>query len=578
VPDACRVTAHGEDVITLSSSIAVQPASRPRRFALGAALVAVAIASLAADGRAQGVLPPGASASSLACRSDSARTIASALQGAPIASLRVVTAAPAPLPGAPDGIDNLHVRTREQTIRRQLLFAPGDSVDTLRVAESLRRLRRLPYLTSVGIVATKCADRASVDLAVVTRDLWSTQPSVKVRGGGSALVGVEERNVLGTGRDAKVYARSDAGQLGFGVAYVDPWIAGTDVTASVARDSYRDGSDWTGSAGLRERSVFDRWHADATLSHSVRESPAVTADTVRRESAIALVGRRISHARSSATALLVGAEYDEARVVAGRGAVIVGPPEIRREFLGLDAGITRRSATYGTASWYLPGGEPVDLPLALEGEAVVGIGRDLAFDRPAMHADAWLGRFWLPGDRLLLSADAWASGYRLGPQWSAGSLRLALGADAPAAHGRWSAHLATEQLFDPDPDVRALASADPTVAALPQSARLAETAVAASAERDVTVRKVARSYAFELAGFGAASMRWDPAAGGERPALGALGAGIRLTPTRSGMARIGLDVGFPVVRSAGIPNRPFIALTITPWLESSRMRDGRRLR
>lgn len=503
--------------------------------------------------------------------------LADSLEGWPIATVRVVTAGPVPIPGAPEGIDNLHVRTRDQTVRRQLLFAPGESVDTLRVAESLRRLRRLPYLASVGIVATTCADRRAVDLTVVTRDLWSTQPSVKVRGGGSALVGVEERNFLGTGRDAKIYARSDAGQVGFGMAYSDPWVAGTGVAASIARDAYRNGSDWTGSAGLRERSVFDPWHADLTVTQSAHESPAVTADTVRRESAIALVGHRVSHARSSATTVLVGAEYDEARVVAGRGADIVGPPMMRREFLGLDAGITRRSASYATSSWYLAGGEPVDFPVALEGEAVVGVGRDLAFDRPAMHADAWIGRFWLPDDRVLFSADAWASGYRLAQQWSAGSLRLALGADAPAAGGRWGARVAAEQLYDPDPDVRALASADPTVAALPQRARLAETAVAMSAERDLTVRRVTHSYALELAGFGAASMRWDPAAGGERPSLGALGAGIRLTPTRAGMARIGLDVGFPVARSAGIPNRPFVAFTITPWLEASRMRDGRRL-
>ena len=120
-------------------------------------------------------------------------------------------------------------------MRRQLLFAAGGTVDTLAVAESLRRLRRLRYLSEVGVITTSCAGVAAVDLVVVTRDAWSTQPSVKVRGSGSAVIGLEERNVLGTGRDARIYLRSDGAQLGFGVAYLDPWVAGTNVSASVAR-------------------------------------------------------------------------------------------------------------------------------------------------------------------------------------------------------------------------------------------------------------------------------------------------------------------------------------------------------
>ena len=515
---------------------------------------------------------------STGCRADSARMLAAAFHGRPIASLRIVTAAPASIPGALDGLDNLHVRTREPTIRRQLLFAAGDTIDTLRVAESLRRLRRLHYLTDVGIIATTCPGVVPVDLAVVTRDAWSTAPSVKVHGSSSAVVGLEERNVLGTGRAAKVYIRSDGSRLGFGMAYTDPWVAGTNVAASLSRNAYRDGDDWTGTVGLRERSVFDGWRGDVTIARSARESPAVSADTVRRESAELLVGRRVSHSRSNATSLLAGAEYGEARVVAGVGAAIVGPSTVRREFIGLDLGVARRGASYGTVDWYLPGGEPLDLPVALEGEAVIGAGRDVALTRRALHADAWLGRFWMPGGRLLLSADAWGSGYRLGRQWSGGSLRLALGADGPASRGRWSGRLAAEQLADPDPDVRALASVDPTVVALPERARLAETALATSVERDLHVHRVTRGYMFDLAGFGAASMRWDPAAGGERPALAALGVGLRLSPTRAGMARINLDFGFPVLHSPGVPNRPFIAFSVSPWLEASRMRDGRRAR
>lgn len=512
------------------------------------------------------------------CRSDTGLALAPGFQGRPIASVRIVTAPPASIPGAPDAIDNLHMQTRPGTVRRQLLFAAGGTIDTVAVAESLRRLRRLRYLSDVAIVATSCPGRAAIDLAVMTRDVWSTEPSVKVRGSGSAVVGIEERNVLGTGRDAKIYIRADGAQLGFGVGYKDPWIAGTNAEAAIARNVYRDGGDWTGSLGLRERSVFDRWRAHLSVARSARVAPVTVGDTVRRESGALLLGTRMSDSRTTATSLLFGAEYGEASVTAGASAAIVGPSAIRREFLGADIGVARRSAHYAIADWYFPNGRLLELPIALEGEAVLGVGRDLAFGRPALHADAWLGRFWMPGNRLLVSADAWGSGYRLGQQWTAGSLRLALGVDAPARNGRWSARLAAEQLSDPDPDVRALASADPTVAALPIRARLAETAFASSIERDIHLHRLTGSYGLDLAGFGAGSMRWDPAIGGERPAIGILGAGLRLTPSRPGLARIGIDVGVPLLRSRGIAGRPFIALTISPWLETNRVRDGQRAR
>lgn len=543
-----------------------------------AALIANAAAPLRAQGRVPIVVADTVHQDLGRCRSDTALALAPAFHGRPIASVRAITAPPASIPGAPEAIDNLHVQTRPGTVRRQLLFAAGGTVDSVAVAESLRRLRRLRYLSDVTIVATSCPGRDAVDLAVMTRDVWSTEPSIKVRGSGSAVIGIEERNVLGTGRDAKIYVRSDGAQLGFGVGYKDPWIAGTNAEAAIARNAYRDGGDWTGGLGLRERSVFDRWRAHLSLARSARVAPVAVGDTVRRESGTLLLGTRVSHSRLAATSLLFGAEYGEARVTAGSRAAIVGPSAVRREFLGGDIGLARRSAHFGVADWYFPDGRLLELPVALEGEAVVGVGRDLAFGRPALHADAWLGRFWMPGNRLLVSADAWGSGYRMGQQWTAGSLRLALGVDAPARNGRWSARVAAEQLSDPDPDIRALASADPTVAALPNRARLAETAVATSVERDIHLRRLTGSYGLDLAGFGAGSMRWDPAVGGERPAVGILGAGLRLTPTRPGLARIGIDVGVPLLRSRGIGGRPFIALTISPWLEGNRVRDGQRAR
>ena len=63
-------------------------------------------------------------------------------------------------------------RTRDEVIRRELLFAVGDTLDPVIVAETERNLRRLLYLGDASISIT---DRGSsgVDLTVVVQDLYS---------------------------------------------------------------------------------------------------------------------------------------------------------------------------------------------------------------------------------------------------------------------------------------------------------------------------------------------------------------------------------------------------------------------
>src|SRR5256885_11756985 len=80
------------------------------------------------------------------CDSVLSRTALAALSGSRVGSVRVETRAPDALPAIVSALDHLHIRTRESTVQRLLLFAPGDTVDTLLVAESMRRLRQLRYL------------------------------------------------------------------------------------------------------------------------------------------------------------------------------------------------------------------------------------------------------------------------------------------------------------------------------------------------------------------------------------------------------------------------------------------------
>jgi hypothetical protein len=98
------------------------------------------------------------------------------------------------------GANRLHVRTRQATVRSQILIAPGQIWTADRVLESQRLLRDLEYIEPEVIGSRLVGD--SVDVLVTTHDQWTTQPELNVeRGGGVTYgsVGLTERNMMGLG-------------------------------------------------------------------------------------------------------------------------------------------------------------------------------------------------------------------------------------------------------------------------------------------------------------------------------------------------------------------------------------------
>ena len=550
----------------------------------------VATASLSDNGVTAGTTPGVA---------PSRAVLIGALSGRRIAWVNVVTLSPEPLPGSAAILDGLHVRTRPKIVRRELLFAPSDTVDSLRVSESLRRLRHVRYIADVQLAVSRAdttlnagqlfcvsALDSAIGITVTTRDAWSTRPTLRAGTGNSgSVVGVEEQNVAGTGRVAKAYLRTDNGRLGAGLGYIDPWLFGHDVVGSVSRDVFRDGTAWRTSVRTHERSVFDPWVVELALAqsaHSARPGArASAADTVRRRTGHLFFDRLVTKSQFGATRFLFGVEGEKTSEVAAAIAPVLGPLRVHRSFAGLGVGIGRHTAQYELNDWLLPHPSTAapgiaDIPDGAEGEAVVVVGRDFLAGRAATHLDGWVGQMWGLGRHTLVTGDAWASGFRTGPEWSAATVRGALGAYREGVRGLWIAHIAAEELTDPDPTVRTLSTFDPTVPSLPRRSRLAESAVTGSLERTLHLRVVTHSYMLDAAAFGAVSSRWNPASTTRtRFSIAVIGAGLRLSPMREGVATLRLDVGFPVMRSAGLSSRPFVALGISPWLGAGRQRAGR---
>ncbi len=98
-------------------------------------------------------------------------------------------------------LNRLHVQTRQKVIKSQLLFRQGDSFKSSQITESERILRSRSYLISAFIMPGKIC-RDSVELTVVTKDSWTTQPETTFSHTGGETesgFGLSEGNIFGTG-------------------------------------------------------------------------------------------------------------------------------------------------------------------------------------------------------------------------------------------------------------------------------------------------------------------------------------------------------------------------------------------
>jgi hypothetical protein len=106
------------------------------------------------------------------------------------------------VPGKVLGLaDALHIDTRKRIIRGYLLMKEGTPLDPYLLADSERILRGTSFIQDATIVVIPVEQTAdSVDLLVVTQDVWSLGVAGSFRGVGMYKVGLFERNFLGLGQ------------------------------------------------------------------------------------------------------------------------------------------------------------------------------------------------------------------------------------------------------------------------------------------------------------------------------------------------------------------------------------------
>ncbi|WP_276133788.1 hypothetical protein [Polluticoccus soli] len=98
----------------------------------------------------------------------------------------------------------LHPNTREWVIRNHLFIRPGTRLDPYRTADNERFLRTLNFIQDVRIVVKPVNGSDTVDIEVITKDLFTLSGGFDIGSLQRATVEVQELNLLGMGQRVKL--------------------------------------------------------------------------------------------------------------------------------------------------------------------------------------------------------------------------------------------------------------------------------------------------------------------------------------------------------------------------------------
>lgn len=114
-----------------------------------------------------------------------------------------------------------HLNTREQIIRKNLLFSEGDTVIPLIISDNERIIRQLPYIDDSRIIIIPVSEEA-VDIVVVTKDIYSLAASYNYSSIKKGSASLFEKNIFGMGHEFRFnmpYNSDLPDSPGFGFEY-----------------------------------------------------------------------------------------------------------------------------------------------------------------------------------------------------------------------------------------------------------------------------------------------------------------------------------------------------------------------
>ena len=141
--------------------------------------------------------------------------------------------------------NKLHSNTKENVIRNNLFVKEGKPLNPYRVADNERWLRNLNYILDARIYVEPIVNEIdSVDLLVITRDVFSLGGSFEPNFPTKYVVGLQEVNLAGRGQTVQIGQVVDetrSPNYGYKGSYLLSNIKGSFIDGSVGYTSLNDG-------------------------------------------------------------------------------------------------------------------------------------------------------------------------------------------------------------------------------------------------------------------------------------------------------------------------------------------------
>jgi hypothetical protein len=118
-------------------------------------------------------------------------------------------------------LNRTHVNTRENIIRKNLLFAVGDTISPLKLSDNERILRELPYINDARIIVVPVSDKEA-DIIVATKDVYSLGANYDFGGIKKGTFFAFEKNIMGIGHELGIkipFNSNLPNSPGFGIHY-----------------------------------------------------------------------------------------------------------------------------------------------------------------------------------------------------------------------------------------------------------------------------------------------------------------------------------------------------------------------
>ena len=177
-----------------------------------------------------------------------------------------------------------HITTRESAVRAEAVVAPGQVWDQARADETARLLRDPLWTSVVAVIPVKATAPGSVDVLIVTRDIWSlrfnTQYTYQQGKLTNLTTSLSENNFLGQRDVLSAALTMDQGAIAVGPLFIDKDVLGEHfnlqarVDDILTRDDltkhsrlHSEGSDSTITLTRPLWNLASEWAAGAQFTH-----------------------------------------------------------------------------------------------------------------------------------------------------------------------------------------------------------------------------------------------------------------------------------------------------------------------